>query len=60
MQQIQDRPQLNLSLVELGDFGLEQGVSLVRLVEVLLEGDGLGLVPLLFELADLPLGVRQG
>ena len=42
MEQIQDRLKLGLGLEELGGFGLEQGVSLVRLVELmLLPGPGL-------------------
>ncbi len=55
MQQIQDHLQLGLSLVDLGDFGPEQGVSLLRLVELLLYGGslGLGLVSLVLECCDL-------
>ena len=58
LEQIEDRPQLSLGLVNLGVVGLELGVDLVRLVELLLEGDGLGLglVSLELEEGDLFIG----
>ena len=43
MEQVQDRLQLSLSLVNLGNFGLDLCVSLVRLRKLLLIGGGLGL-----------------